>query len=310
MSKKIFFQRDSFIYEIYKKAKKNKNIFFLSADFGAPALDIFRKELPKQFIHTGISEQNMIDVAMGMSLKRKIVVTYAMAPFILSRAWEQHKINSIMKLPMINLVPGVGYGYANAGPTHYSNEDLGLANLIVGSNIYTTSDAKISKLLATDLIKKKQISFVRLDRSPCENINHDTSKNDIKNGYRTLIKGKELCIISHGHILNKIYQIASLNEKIKKKINLIDLFKCKPLNKKLLKIIKNYKSVIVFDEQYENFNLSDIILKNSNKFGYKINLKSYYLNETIDYGNDGREKILERNNLSSKKIEKTILKFL
>ena len=43
-----------------------------------------------------------------------------MAPFILSRAWEQHKINSIMKLPMINLVPGVGYGYANAIPTHYS----------------------------------------------------------------------------------------------------------------------------------------------------------------------------------------------
>ena len=72
MSKKIFFQRDSFIYEIYKKAKKNKNIFFLSADFGAPALDIFRKDLPKQFIHTGISEQNMIDVAMGMSLKEKL----------------------------------------------------------------------------------------------------------------------------------------------------------------------------------------------------------------------------------------------
>ena len=55
-----------------------------------------------------------------------------------------------MKLPIINLVPGVGYGYANAGPTHYSNEDLGLANLIVGSNIYTASDAKISKLLTTN----------------------------------------------------------------------------------------------------------------------------------------------------------------
>ena len=40
-----------------------------------------------------------------------------------------------MKLPMINLVPGAVY-YANAGPTHYSNEDLGLANLIVGSNLY------------------------------------------------------------------------------------------------------------------------------------------------------------------------------
>ena len=31
----------------------------------------------------------------------------------------------------------IGYGYANAGPTHYSNEDLGLANSIVNSNIYS-----------------------------------------------------------------------------------------------------------------------------------------------------------------------------
>ena len=47
-----------------------------------------------------------------------------MAPFIIARAWEQHKISSIKNLPMINLIPGIGYGYANAGPTHYSNEDL------------------------------------------------------------------------------------------------------------------------------------------------------------------------------------------
>ena len=145
------FQRDSFINEIYKEAQKNKNIYFLSADFGAPSLDIFRKKLPKQFIHTGISEQNTIDIAIGLSLKNKIVVNYAMAPFILSRAWEQHKISSVMKLPMINLIPGIGYGYANAGPTHYSNEDLGLANLIVNSNIYTISDSKSASFVAKNI---------------------------------------------------------------------------------------------------------------------------------------------------------------
>ena len=45
------FQRDEFINTIYNKAKKNKNIYFLSADFGAPALDQFRENLKKQFIH-------------------------------------------------------------------------------------------------------------------------------------------------------------------------------------------------------------------------------------------------------------------
>ena len=46
--------------KIYLSAKKNKNIFFLSADFGAPALDRFRRDLKNQFIHCGISEQNMV----------------------------------------------------------------------------------------------------------------------------------------------------------------------------------------------------------------------------------------------------------
>ena len=52
------FQRDALITKIFNEAKKDKNILFLSADFGAPSLDKFREELPEQFIHTGISEQN------------------------------------------------------------------------------------------------------------------------------------------------------------------------------------------------------------------------------------------------------------
>ena len=51
--------------------QKNKNIYFLSADFGAPALDKFRKDLKNQFIHTGISEQNTINVAAGLALKKE-----------------------------------------------------------------------------------------------------------------------------------------------------------------------------------------------------------------------------------------------
>ena len=67
-------QRDEFIKVIYKRAKKDKNICILSADFGAPALDIFIKELPSQFYHLGISEQNMIDVAIGLALKGKSIL--------------------------------------------------------------------------------------------------------------------------------------------------------------------------------------------------------------------------------------------
>ena len=56
------FQRDKFIEIVSKNLEKNKNIFFLSADFGAPALDQLREKFKSNFIHLGISEQNMVDV--------------------------------------------------------------------------------------------------------------------------------------------------------------------------------------------------------------------------------------------------------
>ena len=68
---------------------------FLSADFGAPALDNFMAELPDQFFHLGISEQNMIDVAIGLALRGKKVFAYAMAPFVIMRCAEQHKLAAI-----------------------------------------------------------------------------------------------------------------------------------------------------------------------------------------------------------------------
>ena len=51
MTKKITYQRDEFIKTIYQKAKIDKKIFFLSADFGAPALDAFRQNLSSQFLY-------------------------------------------------------------------------------------------------------------------------------------------------------------------------------------------------------------------------------------------------------------------
>ena len=41
------YQRDVFIKEIIKSLESDKSIYFLSADFGAAALDKLRKEMRK-----------------------------------------------------------------------------------------------------------------------------------------------------------------------------------------------------------------------------------------------------------------------
>ena len=79
--------RDVFISELYTKMEKDTSIFFLSADFGSPALDKLRSTFPDRFINVGIAEQNLINVSCGLALEGFSVFAYAIAPFITMRCF-------------------------------------------------------------------------------------------------------------------------------------------------------------------------------------------------------------------------------
>ncbi|MBT3307671.1 MAG: transketolase, partial [Alphaproteobacteria bacterium] len=84
--------RDALISMVGDLMDTNENIFFLSADMGAPSLDRIRETFTDRFINVGIAEQNMINVAAGLAMEGFTVYTYAIAPFYL-RTLEQIRIN-------------------------------------------------------------------------------------------------------------------------------------------------------------------------------------------------------------------------
>src|SRR3990167_8197327 len=81
--------RDVFIDQLYERMHEEKKLFFLSADFGSPALDKLRKKFKDRFINVGIAEQNLINVATGLAKEGFDVYAYAIAPFLTMRAYEQ-----------------------------------------------------------------------------------------------------------------------------------------------------------------------------------------------------------------------------
>ena len=300
------FQRDYFIDALYKKAKKNKNIILLSADFGAPALDKFRKNLKSQFIHTGISEQNMINVAAGLALKKKKVFVYAMAPFVTLRCLEQHKCcSSIMNLPINTIVAGIGLGYADAGPTHYATEDQASLRSLIKSKVYTVSDSISAEKLAEYLLEKSEFSFARLERLPVIDLyqKNKIKKSDIQNGFKYLIKSKNSknLVISQGYQTNRLFSEIK-NKKIKNSINLVDIFRSKPFPRKIIDDIKKAKNLIIIDEQILSSSLTSIIGEVLIQENINIKVKSFHLNESHVFDNGGREKLLNSNGLNLKII--------
>ena len=299
------YMRDVFIDEVFKHALKNKNIYFTTPDMGAPALDKFRKQIPKQFIHAGISEQNMISMAAGLSVQKKNVICYAMSPFITSRCYEQIKCSISAMNQNVTLVGiGVGLGYADAGPTHYSTEDIATMRVFPNIEILTPADAYSTKVIARECSKKSKFRFLRLDRDILPNIYNENNFN-LKKGYSEIRKGKNKCVISSGYLLHKVNKILKEN---KNNFGLIDLFRIKPFPVSLINKIKNFKEIIVVEEQWLDGGMGSIILEQLNHHNClnkvtRIGLKSRYFFE-----NGGRDYLHQTYGLSKKILKNKIFK--
>ena len=295
-------QRDLFIEAVRKKMKKNKNIYFLSADFGAIALDKLRKEFPDRFVHCGICEQAMIDMATGLALNNKIVFVYAMAPFLSLRALEQIKCGpGLMKLPINILSVGIGLGYADSGPTHYATEDFACIRTIVGSSIYTLSSPNQCKALANYVIKKPHFTYIRFDRHETININKNIKNKDIINGYKIFGKPskKKVLLLSHGKVSYTAYKSYNLNTK---KFYFIDLIRSKPMPKNLKSFLSKNKGIIVIDEQYVDGGLASSIFEYCSKINLFVKIKTISLPDKYIYLNGGRNYLLKKYKFSNEGI--------
>ena len=61
--------RDVFIETLTDRMIDDDRLFFLTADFGSPALDRLKELCGNRFINVGIAEQNLINVASGLALE-------------------------------------------------------------------------------------------------------------------------------------------------------------------------------------------------------------------------------------------------
>ena len=295
-------QRDIFIEKIRQKMKKNKDIYFLSADFGAVSLDRLRKEFPDRFIHCGICEQAMVDMATGLALNNKIVFVYAMAPFLSLRAIEQIKCGpGLMNLPINILSVGIGLGYADSGPTHYATEDFACVRTIVGCSVYTLSGPKQSSLLADYVCQKPHFTYIRFDRHETINIKQNISKKDVVKGFT--VHGKpsmnKILLISHGKVSHVALNACNISSK---KFYLIDLIRSKPIPKDLTKLLTKNKGIITIDEQYVDGGLGSTIFEFCSSKNIFKKIKSICLPNEYIYLNGGRSYLLNKFKFSYKGI--------
>ena len=314
-------QREVFISALFDKAKSDKDIYILSVDMGAVSLDIWRDELPDQFIAMGISEQNAINVAAGLSAAGKKVYVYFMACWV-ARCFEQIRYSCTMaKNPITILGSGPALGYSPAGPAHSSVEDLAYMRSLAGIEIYSPANDKIAQKLVDLTISDSKLRYIRLERSYPEVMDKIYSELQIDNGLLSrgsqLIKeisielNKDLCIVSSGYMLGRAFEVAEKLELQGLGVSIIDLFKINSIDEKyLLEKINNHDAIVTIEEQFLSGGLGSFvceILADSRiqKEILRIGLPNKYL-----FGNGSRDHLLDSNNLSVNDIFSLIMSFI
>lgn len=298
--------RDAFISTLEKLAQKDKKIILIVNDQGAPSLDNFKKNLPNQFLNSGISEQNIIAVAAGLSIKGFKPYIYSINSFIIYRTIEYIKIDlCAMNQPVKIFGVGSGYSYPEDGPTHHSTEDVSLIGSLPNIELYNPSDSIIMKHIVHKVYKSKKPSVVRMDRQFCLPVYSNILPN-LSKGFCEVIKNKKNCIVTTGFFTSKIKTF--LNEN---KINcgLIDFFEIKNFDiKSFANVIRRYKNLITIEEHSLRFGIGSIISTIITDYNLKTKLSRMGLLEhkTFNYGT--RDMLFEDNMLDIQSIKNKIIK--
>ena len=303
--------RNAFVEEITKVSKKDKKIIILAGDIGYKLYDNFKLKFPGRFYNCGVAEANMTTVAAGLALKGFKPITYTIATFNVYKTVEQIKVDiAYPNLPVIIVGVGSGLSYSGLGSTHHATEDIGVLRSIPNLNIVVPADANELKSLLKEIIKLKKPTYLRIGKTGEKKIYKNIPKAKVGKG-NYLIKGKKICIIGCGNILVNGYDVIKKLHKKNIFPSLISMHTIKPLDKNLLKkVFQKYKYIIILEEHSEIGGLAGAISefytdKKFTNFFLKLNTGNQFI---LKPGH--QSSAFEKLNLTTKKIEQRILKFI
>ena len=119
------------------------------------------------------------------------------------------------------------------------------------------------------------------------------------------MKNNKVCIVTCGYLTHKAIKI---NETLKGKVDIIDLFRIKPFPKKILNVLKKYKVVVTLEEQLAAGGFGATIQEEASNNNIKINIKKFCLDDKFYFENGGRDYLHSKYGLSSDKIKNFIKK--
>lgn len=209
--------RDTFVRTLLAEAKKDPNVILMTGDLGFGVLDDFQKELPAQFINSGVNEQTMMGLAGGYASTGKRVFVYSIGNFPTLRCLEQIRNDvCLMNNPVVVVSVGAGYAYGSQGYTHHALEDIAVLRALPNMDVIVPADPFETAGITKHLTSTRTPSYLRLGKSNEPTI-HQSEIEIHPGGIIELTEGKDGTLIFSGSV--GVIAIQAADELLSQSVN-------------------------------------------------------------------------------------------
>ena len=289
--------------QILKMAEEDPSIVAITPAMPVGScLDAFMKRIPLRCIDVGIAEGHSLTYAGGMGHGGKLKVVACVYSSFLQRGFDNiyHDI-CVQNSPVVIAIDRAGLATGD-GVTAQGLYDIAYLNAMPGMVIAQPRNGQLLKELMESVFDWQKPTAIRYPNLSTEEGGGPIQKRELGKG-EVLIEGKEVVILSLGHMDRIALEAQSLLQEKGVQATVIDPIFLKPLDEKLLKkhFIKA-QMIVTIEEHALNGGMGSII----NSFIMRerlthLQVKNLGLpNTLIEHGN--HEDLLEKYGLTAKKV--------
>lgn len=244
--------RDGFGEELVTLGKTNPNIVVTSGDLeDATRAEYFKKEFPDRFFNLGITEQDVVGTAAGLSTQGYVAFATSFAVFLTNRAYDMIRLDVCYNNCNVKVVcshGGVTVG--EDGASAQCLEDFAIMRVLPNMKVVCPADYLEAKKATRAIAETVGPFYMRTSRAPLPVFTKESDPFVI--GKANIIKeGKDATIIACGVM---VAQALSAAEKLKQEnihVRVINMHTIKPIDEAAIIAAAKETGAIVTAEEHQ-----------------------------------------------------------